>query len=123
MQDLSSLPNVMHKAEDKKPKSSKAEASSSKIHAIYKSNLRPNRICPLHPGGYTREAREDLTARFIQAHGNDFDLLDRDTIKEISVGKDGQVETKKREKKFLKIMGQRVAHGANLLVKSMVCFA
>eukprot|EP00944_MAST-04C_sp_MAST-4C-sp1_P004750 g4750.t1 len=109
MQDLSSLPNVMHKAEDKQPKSSKAGASSSRIHAILQNRTYDlTEFIPLHPGGPIHVKHgEDLTARFIQAHGNDFDLLDRDTIKEISVGKDGQVETKKREKKFFEDYGSK----------------
>ena len=119
LQDLSSLSGLMHKNEDKHSKSSKVGASSSKIHAILQNRTYDlTDFIPLHPGGPIHVKHgEDLTARFIQAHGNDFDLLDRDTIKEISVGEDGKVETKKREKKFLKIMGQKVAHGANLLVE------
>ena len=43
---------------------------------------------------------EDLTARFIQAHGNDFDLLDRDTIKEISVERMEKLKRRNERRSF-----------------------
>ena len=100
MQDLSSLSGLVYKNEDKHSKSPKVGASSSRIHAILQNRTYDlTDFIPLHPGAYTREAREDLTARFIQAHGNDFDLLDRDTIKEISVGEE-KVEQRNERRSF-----------------------
>jgi len=55
-----------------------------------------------HPGGPIHvEDGEDLTARFTQAHGNDFSLLDRDAIREINSS--GVVV--EREKKFYEDYG------------------
>ena len=56
----------------------------------------------IHPGGSIDVAQgEDLTARFVHAHGQDFSLLDRGSIQEIG---DGGVEVV-REKKFYEDYG------------------
>merc|ERR1711968_253613 len=80
-----------------------------RIHAIVQNRTYDlTDFIPIHPGGPIHvKPGEDLTKRFMQAHGNDFDLFDRDTIKEISVGENGKIETKKREKKFFEEYGSK----------------
>ena len=119
LQDLSSLSGLVHKNEDKHSKSPKVGASSSRIHAILQNRTYDlTDFIPLHPGGPIHVKHgEDLTTRFIQAHGNDFDLLDRDTIKEISGERMEKLKRRNERRSFLKITGQKVAHGANLLVE------
>jgi cytochrome b involved in lipid metabolism len=56
-----------------------------------------------HPGGpISVEPNEDLTARYVHAHGEDFSLLDRSTIKQIAEG--GEVV--EREVKFYENYGE-----------------
>ena len=80
-------------------------SSEKRIHAIVKDRTYDlTEFIPIHPGGPIHVKHgEDLTKRFVQAHGNDFDLFDRDTIKEINIGENGKIETKKREKKFFRL--------------------
>ena len=59
---------------------------------------------PNHPGGpISVEPNEDLTDRFVHAHGSEMGLFDRESI--VEIGKDGN--KKVREKKFYEDYGSK----------------
>ncbi len=108
LQLLTTTGNINHVKEQKNDINT-GVSSEKRIHAIVKDRTYDlTEFIPIHPGGPIHVKHgEDLTKRFVQAHGNDFDLFDRDTIKEINIGENGKIETKKREKKFFEEYGSK----------------